>query len=265
MPTRNKGDWLAVCLWIAALIACWELASWIIQDGLQVTSARTKLPYLHDVLHTMFTHMPILFEQGSKTIGNALLGLLFGSLVGAALAYAMSHSRLLENLIAPYLVSSQMIPIIGLAPIVFGIVRNAEYSRIIMAAYVTFFPVAINTLKGLKCIRREHLELMHSYAPSRWQMFIKLRFTSSLPDLFIGLKLAAPLAITSAIVVELMGAPDGIGVLMVTSLYYGSAQTYMFWSTVLVSIGIGVLLFVAISLLERFITPWQPEFRGKRG
>ncbi|OGX60669.1 MAG: ABC transporter permease [Paenibacillus sp. RIFOXYA1_FULL_44_5] len=261
-PTFSAG---AVFGWVLGLILLWELAAWAMQNLFHVNSAKLKLPYLHDVLYTMLTNIPVLLDSGTKTFGNALTGLLLGSLIGAALAFAMNRAKSLESTIAPYLIFSQMVPIIGLAPIVFGIIHDAQYSRIIMAAYVTFFPVAINTLKGLKSIRKEHLELMFSYAPSRWQLFSKLQFTASLPDLFIGLKLAAPLAITSAIVVELMGAPDGIGVIMVTSLYYGTASAYMFWSTVFTSIGIGVLLFSIISLLERLVTPWQPEFRKKGG
>lgn len=249
--------------WAAAILLLWEAGAWFIADIAQMTAPASKLPYLHRVLSTLAEHFPTLLKQGAVTFGNSITGFVIGSAIGFALAILMSLSRTVENTLSPYMVASQMIPIIGLAPIIYGIIHDAALSRVLMAGYVTFFPVTINSLRGIKSIKPEQLELMRSYAASTWTLYLKLKLKSALPGLFAGLKLSAPLAITASIIVELMGAPDGIGVLMVSSLYYGTAQVYMFWSTVLISMAIGLLLYFIITLLERRVTPWQPEFRSK--
>lgn len=260
---KRYGQCGAIALWTAGVLLLWEAAAWFIANVAQMINPASKLPYLHLVLSTMIGHFPTLLKQGTVTFGNSITGFVIGSAVGFLLAIFMSLSRTAENTLSPYMVASQMIPIIGLAPIIYGIIHDAALSRVLMAGYVTFFPVSINALRGLQSIKPEQLELMRSYAATPWTLYMKLKLKAALPGFFAGLKLSAPLAITASIIVELMGAPDGIGVLMVSSLYYGSSQVYMFWSTVLISMAIGLFLFLIISLLERWLTPWQPEFRSK--
>ncbi|WP_419874373.1 ABC transporter permease [Candidatus Pristimantibacillus sp. PTI5] len=260
---RRNGDGTAIVLWIAGILLLWEASAWFIANVAELINPASKLPYLHLVIVSMLQHFPALLEQGMVTFGNSITGFLLGSAIGCLLAILMSLSRTAENTLSPYMVASQMIPIIGLAPIIYGIIHDAALSRILMAGYVTFFPVTINMLRGLQSIMPEQLELMRSYGAAPWTLYTKLKLKAALPGLFAGLKLSAPLAITASIIVELMGAPDGIGVLMISSLYYGTSQVYMFWSTVLVSMAIGLSLFLLICLLERRITPWQPEFRLK--
>ncbi|WP_201318234.1 ABC transporter permease [Paenibacillus sp. EPM92] len=251
-------------VWVFVLIICWEVAAWLMQDVFQVKAAQSKLPYLHDVLIAMVQNVATLSEQGMITFGNAVIGFILGSIIGLLLAVLLSVSTTVKYTVSPYIISSQMIPIMGLAPIVFGILQNADVARIMMAAYVTFFPVTINSLHGLESTRSERLELMRSYAASSWKTYTKLKLVSALPGLFAGLKVAAPLAVTASIVVEMMGAPEGIGVLMLSSLYYGSAQNGMFWSTILTSMIIGIASFIFIVFIEKFTTSWQPEFRKER-
>jgi NitT/TauT family transport system permease protein len=250
-----------VAVWILFLFLIWELAAWLINQLLAAASPSAKLPYFHQVLTTMLTHYRVLLHQGGITFGNSVIGFAIGALFGLALAVVMSLSKAVQHTLSPYMIASQMVPIIGLAPIVYGIVHDASVSRILISAYVTFFPVTIHMLRGLRSVPENQLELMKSYGASVWTTYYKLKLTAALPGLFSGLKISAPLAITAAIVVELMGAPNGIGVLMLSSMYYGSSQIDMFWSTIMVCIGLGFLAFLLISALERIVTPWQPEFR----
>lgn len=262
---RRGGQGGILFLWVAGVLLVWEAAAWYIADVAQVLAPASKLPYLHLVFQAMMDHWPTLAEQSAITFGNSIIGFLIGMAVGVALAIAMSLSRAVEQTLSPYMIASQMVPIIGLAPILYGIIHDPAMSRVLMAGYVTFFPVAINMLRGLQSIRPEQEELMRSYAASVWTTYTKLRLMAALPGLFAGLKLSAPLAITASIIVELMGAPNGIGVLMLSSLYYGSSQVYMFWSTILLSVVIGLIWFLLVGLAERLITPWQPEFRPQGG
>ncbi len=260
---RNR--FVPVLVWIVAILVVWEAGSWTLLNLAQVPLAQSKLPYVHAILTTSVQYSGTLLKEGSATFGNAAIGFVIGAAAGVLLAILMSVSRWIERLTFPYAVASQMIPILGLAPIIYGIVRDEYISRIIISGYITFFPVALNMLRGLRSVEPSALELMYSYAAKPWSIYWKLRFPAALPSLFSGLKIAAPLAVTGAILVELMGAQHGIGVIMLRNLYYGPSHVYMFWSTVVVGALLGILSYWVISLIERIIAPWQPEFRTRGG
>nr|WP_106783046.1 ABC transporter permease [Lysinibacillus timonensis] len=252
-------------LWLVGLLVIWQLMSWVLLNVLQVPLAQSKLPYIHELVFTFAEYGGTLLYHASVTIRSASIGFAVGTIAGILLAIFMSSSKWLEQLAFPYLVASQMIPILGLAPVVYGIVHDDGIARIIIAAFMTFFPVVLNMLRGLRSAEPSAIELMHSYAAKPWTVYWKLRFPQSLPSLFTGLKIAAPLAVTGAILVELMGATEGIGVIMLSNLYYGSSHAYMFWLTVIVGAFLGFVSYLLISLVERLVTPWQPEFRKSGG
>lgn len=257
----KSGKVVMAVLWFASLMALWELSALLLNNVLKVPYAETKLPFLHQVLIEMVNQRQTLLTQCGITFMNSIVGFALGALVGTGIAILMNAWKTMEHIIMPYAVASQMIPVIGLAPIVFGILHNPSLSRITISGYVTFLPVSISVLRGLKTVVPEQFELMEIYAASSVQVFSKVKWKSALPSLFTGLKLSAPLAVTAAILVELMGAPNGIGVLMVNSIYYGTSQIDMFWSTVIASVCVGLFSFLIIVALERVLTPWQPEFR----
>lgn len=256
---------LPIVIWAAALLIVWEGVSWFMLHVLHTPLAQSKLPYIHEVARAFGEYGGTLLKEGGVTFANAGMGFLLGGAAGALLAILMSVSKWIEHLTFPYAVASQMIPILGLAPILYGIVHDEQVARILIAGYITFFPVALNMLRGLRSVNPSALELMYSYAAKPWAVYWKLRFPASLPGLFSGLKIAAPLAVTGAILVELMGAQHGIGVIMLRNLYYGPSHVYMFWSTVLVGALLGVLSYLLIGLIERLAAPWQPEYRNRGG
>ncbi|WP_411348976.1 ABC transporter permease [Paenibacillus sp. WLX2291] len=256
---------LPILVWIALILLLWEAGSWALLHLAQVPLAQSKLPYVHEVLLTSIQYSGTLLREGRATFGNAGIGFVIGAAAGVLLAILMSLSRWVERLTFPYAIASQMIPILGLAPIIYGIVRDEYISRIIISGYITFFPVALNMLRGLRSVNPSSLELMHSYAARPWTVYWKLRLPAALPSLFSGLKIAAPLAVTGAILVELMGAQHGIGVIMLRNLYYGPSHVYMFWATVVVGALLGILSYWVIGLIERLVAPWQPEFRSAGG
>ncbi|MNB65822.1 putative aliphatic sulfonates transport permease protein SsuC [compost metagenome] len=260
-----KGRLLPLLVWVAGLLILWEGLSWALLNVAHAPLAQSKLPYVHEVVSTLFQYGGTLLKEGAATFGNAAIGFLLGAAAGVLLAVLMSVSKTIEQLTFPYAVASQMIPILGLAPIIYGIVRDEQVSRIIISGYITFFPVALNMLRGLRSVDLSALELMHSYAAKPWAVYWKLRLPAAVPGLFSGLKIAAPLAVTGAILVELMGAQHGIGVIMLRNLYYGPSHTYMFWSTILVGAFLGMASYGLMSLIERLVAPWQPEFRPKGG
>ncbi|WP_223067558.1 ABC transporter permease [Paenibacillus caui] len=260
-----RGKLLPVIVWVLGVLVLWEAVSWLLLDVIKTPLAQSKLPYVHKVAATLWEYGDTLLKEGGVTFSNAAIGFLLGGFTGALLAILMSLSKWLEQLAFPYAVASQMIPILGLAPIIYGIVRDEQISRILISGYITFFPVALNMLRGLRSVTSSSLELMYAYAAKPWAVYWKLRFPASIPGLFSGLKIAAPLAVTGAILVELMGARRGIGVIMLRNLYYGPSHTYMFWSTVIAGAVMGIASYLLMSLLERLVAPWQPEFRPKGG
>lgn len=256
---------LPLLLWLLLLLVLWEALSWVLLHQLQVPLAQSRLPYIHKLAAAFIDYRSSLLKEGVATLGNAGIGFVLGAAAGAGLAVLMSLSRWVGYAALPYAVASQMIPVLGLAPIIYGIVRDEELARVLISGYITFFPVAINMLRGLNSVAPSQLDLMTSCAARPWQMYWKLRLPSALPALFSGLKIAAPLAVTGAILVELMGARHGIGIMMLRNLYYGSSHAYMFWCTVIFSALLGLVSYLLIVLIERIAAPWQPEFRGGGG
>ncbi|ADU29573.1 ABC transporter permease [Evansella cellulosilytica] len=265
---KNRGPlqrWAQKITWIFGILIIWEICSWLLLNVFQVRLAQSKLPYIHKLIETLTSYWGTLFSEGWVTFANASIGFAAGASAGILLAILMSSSRWIEQLTFPYAVASQMIPILGLAPIVYGIVRDVQLARILIAGYITFFPVAMNVLRGLRSAEPTAMELMHSYAAKPWTVYWKLKFPAALPGLFSGLKIAAPLAVTGAILVELMGASNGLGVIMLRNLYYGPSHIYMFWLTVILGALLGILSYFIITIIERLVTPWQPEFRSLGG
>ena len=150
-----------------------------------------------------------------------------------------------------------MIPVLGLAPIIFTLAKDMNLSRIIISGYITFFPVSVNMLSGLNSVESEKKELLYSYAAKKPSIYCKLMIPYCLPYLFAGLKIAAPMSITASILVDMLGSSGGIGVKLLYSLYSGTKD--IFWSSVLTSALMGILSYFIIVFLEKICMPWRKE------
>lgn len=183
---------------------------------------------------------------------EALLGLLSGTVLGILIATVFIHSRPLEYAFLPYVVASQTVPVIALAPIVLGILGITLSAKVVVSAYLAFFSVAISVVKGFKSTDPLAYELMRSYAASRWQIYWKLRFPVALPYLFTGLKIGATASLIGAIIAELpFGSTTGLGARLLVATTY--EQTIIWWSTMLAASIMGFFAFSVISLLERLV------------
>lgn len=244
-----------ILVWALGVIGAWELGAFLLGTVFHDPLAGSKLPYLHTVLRTIAMNGGPLAEAAGVTLSKAAIGFSLGALVGYLLAVLMSISRTAEQIAFPYLIVSQMIPVLGLAPIIFNLVRDMNASRIVIAGYITFFPVAASTLSGFKSVHVEKRELMRSYAATTRELYLKLMMPFSLPYFFAGIKIAAPLSVTASILVDMLGSKNGIGVKLLYSLYGG--QQEMFWASVLVSAALGVASYLLIVLAEALIVPWR--------
>jgi NitT/TauT family transport system permease protein len=182
---------------------------------------------------------------------EAAIGFLLGAIIGITLAATFVHSKLMERAFVPYVIASQTIPIIALAPMIVFAFGQDVLSVVIIATYLTFFPVTIAMIRGLRSPDPRALELMRSYAASRWSVFWKLRMPASLPYLFTALKISATASIVGAIVGEGPGGiPNGLGraIINFNSQYISGPEKL--WATIIACAVLGILFFSLIRITE---------------
>lgn len=255
MVISNKDRRLVTTVWLVGIVLLWELAALLMYLFSTDPLANSKLPFPHHILNTFILNFGDLIEAGAVTFSRAALGFTVGALVGIALAVIMSLSKLVEKIGFPYLIISQMIPVLGLAPIIFNIVRDMNTSRIVIAAYITFFPVSVNMLSGLKSVEQDQKDLLTMIAATKVDVYTKLMFPYSMTYLFTGLKIAAPMAVTASILVDMLGSKSGIGVKILYSLY--SNRIDIFWASVITSAFMGIISYYIVLFAERLLLPWQ--------
>jgi NitT/TauT family transport system permease protein len=189
---------------------------------------------------------------------NALVGLLAGALLGIVLAGFAAAARPIDGMLAPLVAALAVVPIVALTPILntmFG--ASSQFGRQAVAAIAAFIPVFINVLRGLRQTRPVHRDLLRASGASGWQTFRKLTLPTALPYLLTGVRIAASLAVISALVAEYFGGPaDGIGTAIAT--YAKSGRAALAWAYVAGAIAIGLLFFLVTSLLERLVTRRSP-------
>jgi NitT/TauT family transport system permease protein len=223
-----------------------------------------NLPHLQNIAEAFlqparrngeFLLIRILGDAGLFTFREALQGFIFGVIFGLLLGTVFAHSRLMERALLPYVVASQTIPILAIAPMVVIWLGASPTAVAVIAAYITFFPVTINTLRGLQSPPPTAVELMESYAASRWTTLWKLRFPAALPYIFTALKVSATASVVGAIIGELpSGIGDGLGrAILDFSSDYSLISTPKLWAAIVMASFVGVIFFVAIGLLERLI------------
>jgi NitT/TauT family transport system permease protein len=182
---------------------------------------------------------------------EAAIGFLVGALLGLVLATIFVHSRLLERAVVPYVVASQTIPIVALAPMIVYAFGPSVTSVVIIATYLTFFPVTIAMIRGLRAPDPRALELMRSYAAGRWATYRKVRLPASLPYLFTALKIAATASIVGAIIGEGPGGiPDGLGRAIINFNQQYITGPEKLWAAILVSSLLGISFFLLIRVAE---------------
>jgi NitT/TauT family transport system permease protein len=245
---------------LVGLIAGWYVAASLARMSGD-SSMAAKLPYPHDVLTKMIDTAPTLLDATWSTGSRAVVGFFIGLVIGTAFGVLMIQNRWIESGLLPYVLASQMIPLIALVPILRAILKDPDLVRLYVTAYVSFFVVSVAVLRGLKNATPNALELMGSLNASRWTTLRYLQLPAALPYIFSGLRVAAPLSLIGAILVDFLGARNGLGYLLVASLSIGSSQSTLLWATLVVSFVVGLLFTRAVVVVERRMSFWQPAFR----
>jgi len=264
---------LMVIWYIAAVAMNWTL----VRDGFEreetpytmtdvltgtMSAERPLLPAPHQIVSTfvdgVFGYPPLaprsLVYHSLVTLSATLIGFAFGAIFGTLLALMIVHSRVLERSLLPWIICSQMVPIVALAPI-FIVVLGAIgltglLPKSLISAYLCFFPVTIGMVKGFTSPDPLQLELMQTWSATPRQVLSKLRWPSAVPYLFASLKVAITISLIGAIVAELpTGAEAGIGARLLAGSYYG--QTIQLWAALVAAAVLSSGLIGIVSLIER--------------
>lgn len=197
-----------------------------------------------------------LWRHTLVTVSEVIPGLLIGCLIAMPLGYLLAKSSLAERLLSPYLIASQAIPVIAIAPLLTIWVRSTYWSRVSVAVLVVFFPILINIIAGLRSVPAELYELMHSLRASRLQIFRKLELPAALPILLAGLKVGATLSVIGALVGEFVQPKSqGLGFLLISARYQFKTDLVFVVLATLAVIALG--LYGLVALLEKRLLRWQ--------
>jgi NitT/TauT family transport system permease protein len=239
---------------ILAVLILWQLA---------VTSLRIPkylIPSPGAVLQQFASDGPLLLRESLVTTYASMGGFILSVLVGIPFAIAIAYSRAVESFLYPILVFSQTIPKIAIAPLFIVWFGFGVLPKVIVAFLLGFFPVVVSTVSGFKSVEPDMLDLVRSMKATRAQMFLKISLPHALPYIFSGLKVSITLAVVGAVVGEFVGANSGIGYLL--QLANGNFDLPLMFAGLFALSIIGVILFVALELVEKWVIPWHVSQRS---
>ena len=220
------------------------------------------LPAPHDIAATLISEHGRLWFHAQATIRTAVVGLALAALAGLALAAAISGSRAVERTVYPWIVASQTVPVLAVAPLM-GIWVGYGAAQILVVTVFCFFPIVVTGVDSLRADQRERVMAARSLGAGSAEIWRRITFPAALPGLFSGLRLAAVFAVTGAVVAEYVGADRGLGFL--TELATAQFETVLTFAAVVWLAGLGIAAFALISLAERLAMPWRSRpARGRR-
>jgi len=228
----------------------------------------TTMPSLWSIAKALFQParvngpllITVLFHAALFTAKEAVIGFGLGASIGFALGALLFQSRWVQRGLMPYIVGSQTVPILAIAPMVVVWLQSGWQSVAVIAAYLTFFPVTINTLRGLESADPRAVELMRSYAAGRWEVLWKLRFPASLPFLFAAFKISATACVVGAIIGELPSSiQDGLGGAILNYAQYYSIEPADLWATNIIAALLGITFFLIVVIVEKIVVRRAPE------
>lgn len=204
----------------------------------------------------------IIILSSANTFVGALAGFIVAFLGAVLLATGFHFSSILKKSGLPFVVATRVIPTIAIAPIVVLWFGTETFSKICLSAFAAFFPILINFMKGLRNVDDDVIALMKTFSATKWQIFIKVRVPYSLPDLFVGLKVASSFAVIGAIISEYVGVTKGIGYLIKSSTYY--SETDLTFAGIVAASLVGLALYWLVELIEKRVVYWNTEIQASQ-
>ena len=265
---------------LVALWGLWEAYRWLwSHEGWTwpFVVNDTTMPHLHDIFAALWGRaspggvgprlITVLVKGALFTAKEAAAGFAIGALGGFALGVVLAQFRLLQRGLLPWIVASQTVPIIVIAPMVV-VWANPKLPNglkdwgavALIAAFLTFFPVTVNTIRGLRSADRRALELMRSYAAGDWRILWKLRFPAALPYIFAALKISATASVVGALIGELPSSiPNGLGAQIINFSQYYTTQPRGLWATNVIAAALGISFFLIVVIAEKLVVRRAPE------
>jgi NitT/TauT family transport system permease protein len=283
LAARLRVQGLPVAVILLVVLLLWYGGAWLLNapgaiervlrdqpwgwpDLLAATMAmeRPVLPAPHQVAADFWSSLvdwPLdsprnLMFHVAVTAESTLWGFALGTLLGLLLAVCIVHSRTLDRALLPWIVASQSVPVLAIAPIVLVILGSLGFAGVapkaVIAMYLCFFPVTVAVVQGLRSPQRIEMEMLHTYAASAWQTLWLLRLPAALPFVFPALRVGIAAGLVGAMVAELpTGAQAGLGARLLTGSYYGN--TVQIWSALVMSALLGLLLTGVVAAVEHLV------------
>ncbi|MFQ5914179.1 MAG: ABC transporter permease [Nitrospinota bacterium] len=251
LPGRSLpiSDYAAPALLLLAFLILWQAAVAVFHLPHYI------LPSPLRVFQTIGQAWDVLLLHTTRTIVEVLAGFAAALAAGLGLAVLITYSAVLKRALYPLVIASQTVPVIAIAPLLIVWFGYDMMPKVVMTALIAFFPVVVNTVDGLETTDADLLDLMRLLRANWWQTFRKVRFPGALPFIFSGMKIAAAVSVIGAVIGEWVGADRGLGFLMIRA--NAQLRTDLIFASIVILSAMGVVLFLAVSALERISMPWE--------
>lgn len=253
MQTLRNNHWLMTLLVLVGVIILWE----VLPPALGIP--RFIIPTFSqtlDELGRMWRQEDLLANTASTALFT-VLGFVLGSVLGAAIGYLLGMSEFWEKVLSPYILALQIAPKVAFAPLFIMWFGFNSMPKLLVTVLIVFFPVLVNVLQAMKTVDRDILNLARAYTLTRWQIFWKVQFPSTLPSLMAGLRIASTLAVIGVTVGELVGGNTGLGFLI--SFGSGQANAAMVFNAIILLTLIGIMLYSALTWIEARLLHYIPR------
>jgi ABC-type nitrate/sulfonate/bicarbonate transport system permease component len=253
---RLTNSWVPAALIVLVLLGVWEgyVRLWAVPKWL--------LPAPSVIAMTLVVSRELLLDHTLVTFVEVVIGFGLSLFCGVLLACGIAASRTLERALYPFVIASQMVPIIVIAPLLLIWVGYGLAPKVIVVALTAFFPIVVNMVDGLQSVDPDAVNLLRTMGASRWQIFVKVQVPASLPLLFSGTRVAMAVSVIGAIIGEWMGSSQGLGYLMIRSKPQFLTER-VFAAIVMLSV-MGVALFVLVGVVEKLAIPWWHNEQRQR-
>lgn len=235
---------------LSSMLVLWQAICWVFAVPIYLVPTPT------DVFAAVIQDRALLAENALPTITEAFLGFLLGNTIAIIVAIAFVYNKLIEEMFYPVAILIKTIPIVAIAPVLKIMLGNGIEPKIVVAALICFFPTLVNAVRGFRAVNPQLFELMHVLSASKTEVFRRVRIYSALPYIFSALKISVTMCVLGAIVGEWIGASQGIGYLLLQSMF--DFNTPRLFATILTASAIAITGFAIVSWLETRVIRWDP-------
>ena len=236
---------------LIGLLVLWEV-------GLRVFSVSPNMmPRASAVIADILANPALIGRGILRTLSETLIGFAIGAFVGFVFGSLFAASRVMERMLLPLFVVSQAVPVIAFGALVVMWFGNGIWSKVVIAAYLTAFPVTVNAFRGMQSVDPQRIALLRSFGARPWAIYWRLQVPAALPDIMAALKLGISLGLIGAIVGEWFGDTVGLGILLLQAMY--NENLPRMWAVIVICGVLGIVLYALVEAIERRWVWWKPE------